>query len=149
MVRMGEHDKWLSILEKAFNEKGYATIREGKMFIEGKHWKTPDSFVFQNNGLDLVLEVIVTESYPRVLTKVKRIKQHFNPKHIVVFESIMYLDVNFLPARRDHYKKILHRYPDSYEEIDEHFIKEWRKNGLEVIFWNETNYCKKLAELSQ
>lgn len=137
-----EHDKWLDILERAFNEKGYVTIREGKMFLEGRHWKEPDLFVLQGNRLFLVLEVIVAEDYRRVLTKVKRIKQQYNPKRIVVFEPVEYLDKELLPERKEHYRRYyLGRFPTSYREIEEYFMEKWKKEeGIEVSFWNEKTY---------
>jgi len=66
-----EHSKWLNILEGEFNEKGFTTIREGKMFLEGNHWKEPDLYVLKENRLLLVLEVIVSEGYRRTLQKAK------------------------------------------------------------------------------
>lgn len=148
---MREHDEWLSILEKAFNERGYITIREGKMFMKGGRWKIPDLFVLQAGQLVLLLEVIVTEDYPRILTKAKRIKEQYNPKHIIVFEPVKYLDENFLPTRKEYYKnKHLGHYPSSYEEIEKYFVKKWwEEENLKVIFWNETNYRKNIEELSK
>jgi hypothetical protein len=148
-TRRAEHKKWLDILEKAFNEKGYRTIREGKMFLEGRHWKEPDLFVLQGNRLFLVLEVIVAEGFRRVLTKVKRIKQRYAPKHIVVFEPVEYLDKEFLPERKEHYKReYLGHYPTSYTEIEEYFVEKWKKEEvIEVSFWNEKIYKANILHL--
>ena len=144
-----EHDKWLDVLEKAFNEKGFTTIREGKMFLEGRHWKEPDLFVLYGDRLFLVLEVIVAEGYRRVLTKVKRIKRRYNPKHIVVFEPAGYMDKRFLDERREHYKReYLGRYPTSYTEIEAYFVEKWKKEeGIEVSFWNEKTYKANILHL--
>jgi len=145
-----EHGKWLDILEKALNEKGFTTIREGKMFLEGRHWKEPDLFVLQGNQLFLVLEVIVAEGYRRVLTKVRRIKQQYNPKNIVIFEPVEYLDKEFLPKRKEHYKReYLGHYPSSYREIEEFFVEKWKKEeGIEVLFWNESTYHVNIGKLT-
>ena len=77
-TRRAEHNKWLDILERAFNEKGYTTIREGKMFLEGRHWKEPDLFVLDSDQLFLVLEVIAAPSYRRLLRKIKKISDMIN-----------------------------------------------------------------------
>lgn len=144
------HDDWLDVLEKAFNQGNYATIREGKMFLEGRHWKEPDLFVMEKNQLLLILEVIVTEGYRRILKKVLRIKQYYNPKFIVIYEPVKYMDKELLPKRREHYKnEYLDYYPRSYKEIEQFFTKKWKKeNDIEVQFWNENTYASSMRKLS-
>jgi hypothetical protein len=144
-----EHDKCLDILERAFNEKGFTTIREGKMCVEGRHWKEPDLFVLKDNKLLLILEVIAEPSYRRVLTKVKRIKQRYNSRHMVVFEPIVYIDKKFLGERKEHFKtNYVGRYPRTFKEIEEFCIKKWRKEeGIEVSFWNESDYQFNIEKL--
>lgn len=143
-----EHGRWLDILERAFNKRGFTTIREGKIFgVKG--WKEPDFFVLQGNHLFLVLEVIVAEGYRVILSKLKKINRRYNPKRIVVFEPVEYLDKELLPERKEHYKRYyLGHYPASYREIEEYFKEKWRnEEGIEVLFWDETTYLIKISEL--
>jgi hypothetical protein len=139
----------LDILERAFNEKDYRTIREGKMFLEGRHWKEPDLFVLDGNQLFLVLEVIAAPSYRRTLKKIKRIKRRYNPKHTVVFEPIGFMDKRFLSERREHYKKnYLGSYPTSFKEIEDYCVEKWKKEeGIEISFWNEKTYKANILHL--
>jgi len=70
-----DHDKWLDELEKEFNDDGFTTIREGKMFLQDSKflsdsdWHIPDLFVLHGAQLILVLEVIVEPAYKKLLDK--------------------------------------------------------------------------------
>ncbi len=148
-VEIQEHDRWLSFLERAFNEKGFTTIREGKMFLRGAGWKEPDLFVLHENQLLLVLEVVAAPSYRDTLSKVRKISRRYQPKKVVVFEPIGYMDKKFLAERKEHYKRnYLDRYPISFREVENCCIEKWKKEyGVEVLFWNENTYEKNIEKL--
>jgi hypothetical protein len=142
------HTECLDKLEKLFNDNGYATIREGKIFVRDgneNEFKEPDLFVLKNEKLFLLLEVIVTDTYETVLKKAKIMKQ-FGAKHIVIFEPLKYIDNTKLRAQG----------VKSNREVEDRFEKEWKqKEGITVLFWNEPVFTafeahiKKLEETNQ
>ena len=123
------------------------TVVEFWKFAAYVAWKLGD---LVDSWVTLNEPVIVAEGYRRVLTKVKRIKQRYDPKHIVVFEPVEYLDQEFLPKRKEHYKReYLGHYPSSYREIEEFFVEKWKKEeGIEVLFWNESTYHVNIGKLT-
>jgi len=146
-----EHKKWLDKLEKEFNDNGLTTIREGKMFLLGAHWKEPDLFALHGAQLQLVLEVIAEPSYRDILKKVKRIKQRYNKSQLVVFEPVEYMDKKFLEERKEYYRKNYTKdhYPTTFKEIEDICVKKWRKEeDIEVSFWNEKDYQAHIRELA-
>lgn len=148
-----EHKMWLDKLEKEFNDNGFTTIREGKIFLPGVHWKEPDLFVLRAGSqlqLLLVLEVNAEPAYRQVLKKVKRIKQRYNQSQMVVFEPIEYMDKKFLVKRRGYYKKnYLGYYPNTFRQVEDFCVKKWKKEkGIEVSFWNEKDYQAKIREMA-
>jgi hypothetical protein len=146
-----EHTRWLDKLEKEFNDNRFTTIREGKMFLPGAHWKEPDLFALHGPQLLLVLEVIAEPSYREVLKKVKRIKQRYNQSQLVVFEPVEYMDKKFLEERKEHYRANYTKdhYPTTFKEIENICVKKWRKEeGIEVVFWNEKDYQAHVRELA-
>lgn len=134
------HDEWVSRLVKWFREKGYRTIREGKMPMAG--WRTPDLFVLHNLTLEKVVEVIVLDPYEdgknSVALKVKKMKDYYDPPEIVVFEPVDHLDRETLSERADFYKDRMGSRPDSYHTIQKFYADKWKKeHGWNVVFWSE------------
>jgi len=142
------HNHYLEDLSKKFEKEGYKIIQEGKMpkQIEGwldseriNGWREPDILLLKDLNLAKVAEIIDLEGYRVAHDKAEKIKYYYNPPEIIVFQPVRFLDRYWLPENLPHYESIIGYKPTSCIEIQEHFTKIWRKEGLEVIFWNETN----------
>jgi len=144
-----EHKKWLDRLEKEFNDNGFTTIREGKMFLPGRHWKEPDLFVLHAESqlrLLLVLEVNAEPAYRDVLKKVKRIKHRYNPSQIIIFEPVEFMNKEYGARLKSH---SAYNNADSFRQVEDRKEEEWRKEEyIEVSFWNEKDYQDKIRELA-
>jgi len=134
------HNHYLNELENSLNQKRFLTIREGKMPIE--EWKEPDLYVVQNMKLLRIIEVIVGDPYENgdnsVKSKIVKIKKYYNPPEIVIFEPVSYLDIFRLPEMKDSYQKTCGFTPTSYNEIQNFYREKWKKEGLDVTFWDES-----------
>jgi len=140
------HDHLVYELSKKFQSEDYKIIQEGKIPPElwnGK-WCEPDLFILQNSNLVKVVEVIVGDPYENgdrsVKEKGKKIGNYYNPSEIIIFEPTDYLDQARLPETKDFYKEILGYEPTSYTQIQRHYSKKWKGEGLDVVFWNEKNF---------
>jgi len=56
-----------------------------------------------------------------------------------VFEPVRYLDVEYLPDMKAHYRKILKlsQDPTSYKQIEKIYQQKWKEQALNVKFWTE------------
>lgn len=135
------HDHYLDKLEKTLNERGYRTIREGKMPKE--NWRSPDMFVLRDFLLEKIIEVVVGDPYERgdrsIRTKAQKIKEYYDAPEIIIFEPTRYLDKDSLPQMKIIYANELGFEPESYVEIEEYYHEKWKGEGLSVSFWNEDN----------
>ncbi len=135
-----KHDSCVDKLASLFEKQGYKVITEGKIpKRRRKEWREPDIFVLKGLTLEKIVEVTITDSYEgsqpnSVLNKCKKIKEYYNPPEIIVFEPTRYTD--------KHYPRTLKQFR-SYRNHHQHLHKKWKKQGLNVIFWNEDDLSEK------
>jgi hypothetical protein len=147
------HAHYLEELANKFSNEGFKIIQEGKIpsricktltdIDQEKPWCAPDLFVLKNSVLIKVVEISVVDNYESgehsIHTKCKKIRDYYNPSEIIVFEPINFLDKYHLPNTKNSFTSDLGHVPTSYTEIERHFCEKWKRNGLNVVFWNEDN----------
>jgi hypothetical protein len=132
------HDSYVEDLANMFEKQGYKVITEGGIpKYRGKEWGEPDIFVLKEQGGLLVLEKIVEvtlsdlkegEAPNCLLSKCRKIREYYNPPEIIVFEPTGYTSNYYSPS--------LGRF-SHYDEYNAYLHEKWKKEGLNVIFWNE------------
>ncbi len=73
--------------------------------------------------------------------KCKKIRNYYNPSEIIVFQPTDFLDKKDLQTEKDYYKREfqLDEEPTSFNDIDRLYAEKWKREGLNVVFWNEEN----------
>ena len=130
------HNSYIKELIALFEKKDYRVIIEGAIpQFWGKEWAEPDIFVLKGLRLEKIVEVTISDSKEgkepnSVLNKCKKIREYYNPPEIIVFEPTGYTD--------NHYPKIPKGFAH-HSEYNAYLQEKWRKEGLNVTFWNEWN----------
>lgn len=134
------HDSYIDKLTEALEKQGYKVVVEGKIPQYGsKEWAEPDIFVLRKEDESLILDKIIEVTLcdlkegpdSRTLeSKCKRIKKYYNPPEIIVFEPTDYTT--------NYYSLSLGRFAH-YDDYNSYLQEKWKKEGLNVTFWNEWN----------
>jgi hypothetical protein len=151
---MSIHDGYVKELADAFERQGYKIIIEGKIpKYKGKEWGEPDLFVLRREGSHLSLRKIVevtvgdkkeglsTKTTTTLESKVKKIREYYDPPELIVFEPTGYTNNHY-----DVKSETKGRFTD-YDKYNAYLQEKWKKEGLNVVFWNEWD-LEKLKEQS-
>jgi hypothetical protein len=138
VTRKKMHDSYVEKLADVFEKQGYKVVLEGGIpKYRKKEWGKPDIFVLKKEGSCLVLQKVVEVTLvdlkegsapSSLLSKCKKIKEYYNPPEIVVFEPTGYTS-NYYSASLGGFT--------NYDEYNAYLHEKWKKEGLNVIFWNE------------
>lgn len=132
------HDWYVAELVSLFEKKGYKAIIEGgipKYKNKNKEWYKPDIFVLKGLKLNKIVEVTLSDSKEgsepnSVLNKCRKIREYYNPPEIIVFEPTGYTSNKYPATLKGH---------ASYDEINAELRDKWKREGLNVTFWNDWN----------
>lgn len=140
-----DHDEYVRELADVFEKQGYKVIVEGSIpkYRWTGEWGEPDLFVLKKiEGrltIEKIAEVIIsdkkegqrTKTTTTLEDKVRKIKDYYDPPELIVFEPM-----GFTSAFYDAETETKGKFKDQYE-YNEYLGKKWKKEGINVVFWEE------------
>jgi len=141
---IGLHREYVKDLVKKLEKEGYKIIVEGSIpKYRGRGWAEPDLFALKKDGSKLTLNKIIevtigdkkegrsTKTTTTVEDKVRKIREYYDPPELVVFEPTSFTTTHY------NVKSETKGMFTDYDQYNRYLAEKWKKEGLDVIFWNE------------